>query len=156
MKGLVPLTSSRNHNYGTPWQIYAPLNEEHHFILDPCTTKDNPLKTPKFYTKEDDGLRQPWEESNFVNPPFNQTPLWLAKAYHEREERNAKSVFLLPSRTGTRWFHRYLYDKQKWQFMPGVTLRFLQGRPHFVDPVRQLQVKGGSTFDCLIAIIRPV
>ena len=32
--------------------------------LDPCTTPDNPLNTPKFYTEEDDGLEQSWDVSD--------------------------------------------------------------------------------------------
>lgn len=39
--------------------IYDKLNSEFNFTLDPCATPHN-AKCVKFYTKEQDGLRQDW------------------------------------------------------------------------------------------------
>ena len=43
--------SSESTDWITPKWLYDKLDEEFHFDLDPCTTKDNPLKTKNFYTK---------------------------------------------------------------------------------------------------------
>jgi hypothetical protein len=75
------LYTSKSTEYRTPKEFYQSLYNEFHFILDPCTTKDNPLNTPIYFTKEDDGLTQEWNysviddkgvkrNSVFVNPPY--------------------------------------------------------------------------------------
>ena len=64
--------SSESSDWITPKKLYNQLNEEYDFQLDPYTTKDNPLGTPYFYTKEDNGLKKSWNYGNvFVNPPYN-------------------------------------------------------------------------------------
>lgn len=50
-------------------------------------------------------------------------------------------VMLLPSRTDTVWFHKYLYNKKN------VELRFVKGRLHFSDA-------DPSPFPSLVAVIR--
>jgi len=49
--------SSQTNEWATPQQFYNELNEEFHFTLDPCATKEN-AKCEKYYTEEDDGLAQ--------------------------------------------------------------------------------------------------
>jgi hypothetical protein len=49
------------HYWLTPPELYAMLNEEHHFDFDPC-----PYPLPEGF----DGLTCEWGESNYVNPPF--------------------------------------------------------------------------------------
>jgi hypothetical protein len=39
-------------------ELYNKLNQEFHFVLDPCTSKDNPLGTPHFFKHEGNGLSQ--------------------------------------------------------------------------------------------------
>jgi len=48
--------SSKQTEWGTPFDFYHDLDREFHFTLDACTSKNNPLGTPRFFTKEDDGL----------------------------------------------------------------------------------------------------
>ena len=52
------LFTGKSIEYGTPKKLYDGLNEEFHFVLDPCTTSDNPLQTPYCYTIIEDGLKQ--------------------------------------------------------------------------------------------------
>ena len=97
----------------TPEGLYDELNNEFHFDFDPC-----PLDS-KF-----DGLLQDWGNSNFVNPPYGKTiPLWLSKGIHEFKKCKT-SVFLLPARTDTKWFHNLALEY-------ATEIRFLKGRLTF-------------------------
>ena len=118
--------SSESSDWVTPYELYDRLNKVFKFDLDPCTTKDNPLKTPDFYTKEDNGLNYDWFGNVFVNPPYNQEiKKWLQKAIYEMKEGHINNVvFLLPARTDTKWFHDYIYK-------PKVQIHFLKGRLKF-------------------------
>ena len=51
--------SSKTSEWATPQEFFDNLNDEFHFTLDPCATKEN-AKCDKFYTIEDDGLLQDW------------------------------------------------------------------------------------------------
>lgn len=45
--------------WATPQAFFDELNAEFHFDLDPCALPDN-AKCGKFFTPEDDGLKQDW------------------------------------------------------------------------------------------------
>lgn len=112
--------SSMTDEWYTPQDLFDKLNEEFHFNLDPCATKEN-HKCELYYTKEDDGLQKNWNGFNvFCNPPYGrQIGKWVEKAYNS----NALTVMLLPARTDTKWFHEYIYNKSE--------IRFLKGRIKF-------------------------
>ena len=110
--------SSKTDEWETPQDLFDRLNAEFHFTLDPCATKEN-TKCKKFYTKEDDGLSKDWSgEIVFCNPPYNRYVIdkWLKKMSNS----NAKvCVGLLPVRTNTAWFHKYVWKKTKIRFIRG-------------------------------------
>lgn len=102
--------------------MFDELNKEFKFQLDVCATKEN-AKCPKFYTKEQNGLYQEWAELNWMNPPYGkETAMWVASAFVEAILGNL-TVALLPARTDTQWFHKYIYHKHE--------IRFLKGRLKF-------------------------
>ena len=107
---------SVNDKWKTPEVFYEKLNEEFNFDFDPCPPN------PEF-----DGLEIEWGNRNFVNPPYgNVISKWLAKAVEEQEKGNT-SVFLIPSRTDTKWWHTYV--------MQADELRFIKGRLRFQGAV---------------------
>ena len=55
--------SSKTDLWATPQDFYEKLNADFGFTLDPCATPEN-AKCAKFYTKEQDGLRQNWGGGN--------------------------------------------------------------------------------------------
>lgn len=66
--------SSATDMWSKPQDFYDALDAEFHFKLDPCATLEN-AKCGKFYTSEDDGLRQDWGgERVFCNPPYDRAP----------------------------------------------------------------------------------
>lgn len=114
--------SSKTDLWATPQNLFNELNEEFSFTLDPCATKEN-SKCEKFFTREDDGLKQGWKgERVFCNPPYGrELKKWVAKAF--AESKNALVVMLIPARTDTSYFHDYIYNKAE--------IRFLRGRLKF-------------------------
>jgi site-specific DNA-methyltransferase (adenine-specific) len=119
-------------DWTTPYSLWQELNNEFHFELDAAACKHNLLNTPYFYTEEDDGLKKPWKNPTYVNPPYGKNNIkpWLEKAYSEAHN-GIRSVFLLPARTGTNWFHTYIwnrYDNQPYYYK---RLRLLKGRLEF-------------------------
>lgn len=93
------------------------------FTLDPCATPQN-AKCPRFFTAEEDGLRQPWTGRVFMNPPYGrQIDKWVKKAWEE-SQKGALVVCLLPARVDTRWWHDYVRHGYVY---------FIRGRVKFGD-----------------------
>lgn len=62
---------------------------------------------------------------NYVNPPYGrELPLWIEKGFEQWREGKTV-VFLIPSRTDTRWWHNYC--------MQASEIRFIKGRLKFDD-----------------------
>ena len=53
------LFSNNKDEWSTPEKFFEALDKEFHFDLDPCASHEN-HKCNKYYTEEDDGLRQDW------------------------------------------------------------------------------------------------
>jgi site-specific DNA-methyltransferase (adenine-specific) len=133
------LTSNRQ-DWETPQAFFNELDREFHFVLDVAATSEN-AKCENFYTEKEDGLSQNWgggeqidvNPSNVVartgavwcNPPYSkQLGKWVKKA-SEESKKGVTVVMLIPSRTETRWFHDYIYNKDN------VEIRFVKGRIRF-------------------------
>lgn len=115
--------SSESNEWGTPTELYDHYNKRFKFTLDPCATKEN-HKCEKYYTKEDDGLKQDWSgEVVFMNPPYGrEIKHWIKKAYEE-SLMGAVVVCLIPARVDTKYWHDYIFDKADIKFIKG-RLRF--------------------------------
>lgn len=123
-KGL--FTSARG-DWKTPKAVYQTLDAEFGFDYDPCPTK--PTKN---------GLLTDWGGCNFVNPPYGtEIGKWIKKGYEEYLKGKIV-VFLIPSRTDTRWWHEYI--------MKATEIRFIKGRLRFDDQ------KNSAPFPSAIAI----
>lgn len=118
---------SQRTNWRTPAALYAELDREFHFTMDPCPPD------PKC-----DGLQTRWTGVVYCNPPYGRMiGNWIRKAYYSSIE-GATVVLLLPARTDTLWFHDYLQEAE---------LRFVRGRLHFDD-------RRPAPFPSMIAILR--
>lgn len=104
--------SSIKLDWQTPKATYDVLDTEFNFDFDPCPVN------PEF-----DGLIIDWGQRNFVNPPYGrELGKWLAKG-HEEADKGKTVVFLIPSRTDTRWWHDHC--------MYADEIRFIKGRLKF-------------------------
>lgn len=116
--------SSIRQDWRTPDDVFAELDAEFHFTMDPC-----PASGPDF-----DGLLIPWSGSVFVNPPFGrELPKWIKKAWDEADN-GTTVVLLIPSRTDTRWFHDYV---ARAQLEGHGEIRFIRGRLRFKNPNKE-------------------
>lgn len=121
--------SSKTTEWETPDALFAQLDAEFHFTIDPCATKKN-AKCERFYTKKDDGMSQSWAgEIVFLNPPYGNAVKWWVKKCHDEAQKYGKVIVaLLAARTDTKWFHSYIYGKAEIRFLKGrVTFK---GAPH--------------------------
>jgi hypothetical protein len=115
-----------------PW-VFEELGLE--FDLDPCSPEGGIPWIPakRYYTKEDDGLVQPWVGRVWLNPPYGKfTGPFLEKMHSHRH-----GVSLVFARTDCRWFHDYAAKAD--------AILFLKGRVSFVDG---LGVTGGGGAGC--------
>lgn len=121
---------SNSEEYETPPEIFEPLQKEFDLQLDVCATKEN-TKCDLFFTKEEDGLTKEWDRSFWMNPPFGRNlKKWVQKAYEE-SQKGVIGVLLLPVRSNTIWWHKYIIDTK-------AEVRFLKGEIKFVGYERGL------------------
>ena len=132
--------SSKTDLWSTPQDFFDKLNSEFAFKLDACATVDN-AKCKTFYTVEDDGLEQDWDETTWCNPPYGrEIAKWVKKAYWQHKEFGSTIVMLLPARTDTAWFHDYILGKAE--------IRFIRGRLKFGGS------KNSAPFPSMVVIFR--
>lgn len=119
------LFSSAKEEWATPQHVFDYLNNRFGpFDLDPCATAEN-AKCSRFYTKEDNGLKQPWDTNTFCNPPYGRhVGQWIEKGYKSSVLYGVNVCMLVAARTET-------VAMQEWGFRGEVY--FIKGRIKFDD-----------------------
>ena len=123
--------SSNRDDWETPQKLFDQLNNIFHFTLDPCTNGFN-SKCDYYFTEEANGLTKNWDgHFAFVNPPYSKQnqDLWCEKCYTEWVNNNNPSVMLLPARTDTKRFHKYILPYAGIIWIPGRLCFELDGKP---------------------------
>ena len=128
------INKSKSNCWGTPKGLYAKLDAIHGFDYDPC-----PFPRPDGF----DGLSVEWRKSNFVNPPYSNIEPWAEKCRIEQMRGN-KSVFLIPARTDTKYFHKWI--------LPFAKIEFIKGRLKFVDLDNSSKKTSSSPFPSIICV----
>lgn len=129
--------SSKTDLWETPQWLFDSLDKEFHFDLDVCALPEN-AKAARYYTPDQDGLRQEWNGVCWCNPPYGRNVArWMQKAY----ESNTTVVCLMPARTDTKWFHDWVLGKAE--------IRFIRGRLTFGNSEKQ------APFPSIVVIYRP-
>jgi len=94
--------------------------------LDPCSNSATAPNVPaeNHYTKDDDGLTQPWFGRVYMNPPYgDEISAWVKRLFNAYEnEEISEGIALLPGRPDTAWFQDHLADC-RWCWVRG-RLRF--------------------------------
>lgn len=133
------LFSSLKQDWKTPKELYNKLNQEFNFDFDPCAV--NYIRIFRKLNGKYDGLKCEWGKSNFVNPPYNQISQWMEKDFEEFK-KGKTIVFLIPARTDTKWFHKFVIEG-------GSEIRFIKGRLRFSNH------KNPAPFPSMIIIFDP-
>lgn len=133
------LLSSKRHDWETPQEFFDALNREFHFTLDPCAMPDT-AKCKKYYTPEQNGLLKSWSgETVFCNPPYGrELSKWIEKC--SIESKHAKVVMLIPARTDTIAFHRFIYNKTEIRFVKGRLKFKVNGKEESTAPFPSMVV----------------
>jgi phage N-6-adenine-methyltransferase len=117
------LFTSNTDLWATPKDFFVKLDEEFDFDLDVCANAEN-AKCTHYFSQEQDGLKQEWIGTCWMNPPYGRViGDWVKKAY-ESSLNGATVVCLLPARTDTRWWHDYCMKGE---------IRLVRGRLKFGD-----------------------
>jgi phage N-6-adenine-methyltransferase len=133
---------SMRYDWETPSAVFAEYDAEFHFTLDVCATSAT-AKCARFFSPEQNGLLQDWgDDVCWMNPPYGpQIAAWMEKAWRS-SLAGATVVCLVPSRTGTRWWHDWVKGKAE--------VRERQGRITFVG------APNPAGFDSVAVIYRPL
>lgn len=131
--------SSKTDLWSTPQDLFEKLDGFFSFNTDVCATSEN-AKCEHFFTKEDDGLKQNWAGTCWMNPPYGrEIGAWVKKA-HDSAMSGATVVCLLPARTDTAWWHDYCAKFEVF---------FVRGRIKFGGH------KNSAPFPSAIVVMRP-
>lgn len=127
------LFSTGKDDWQTPHALFAALHAEFGFTIDLAANEQNHKVSrwigpgglsPDFLTYSVGP-----DERGWMNPPYSKAQAaFVAKA----ATCGALVVALLPARTDTRMFHRYIWDEALNRPRAGVELRLLRGRLKFV------------------------
>lgn len=126
-----------NNEYQTPYDTFHPWHKRFRFTVDAAASDVNTL-LPRYYTKEDSAFDHTFQDERaWCNPPYFpgfQLYKWVEKAYLSARNENALWVMLLPPSIDTRWFHDFVWDRERRRERDGVELTIPQGRIRFIDP----------------------
>lgn len=143
------------------------------WTLDVAACRESHL-APKYFTKEQDGLAQPWSGFAWCNNPWSIILPWVRKAWLEMARpRGPKVIALLEPavRTEQEWWQKWVEpfrDGKRWPHLPplradlarnlrGITLEThnLDGRQRFGHPGNAAAEDVGSPpFGCVLLVWR--
>ena len=132
--------SSKSIYWSTPQWLFDALEKEFGFTIDVCANAEN-AKCKRYFTEDDNALMKDWgPEVCWMNPPYGtEIEKFMAKA-HGASLSGATVVCLVPSRTDTKWWHKYAMKHE---------IRFLRGRLKFGNAT------DAAPFPSALVVMRP-
>lgn len=141
-------------DFWTPQYLYDKLNDRFGpFDIDICASDEN-TKCERYYTIEDDALKQSWDGVCWCNPPYavptaksirGIVDVYIKKGLEEinNNEKCTRICFLIPCKTDVKYFHNFIF--------PNATeLVFVKGRPNFAGPHSCNKASGCRTAICAV------
>lgn len=133
--------TSNTPEWATPEWLFQELDREFGFETDVCATVRN-SQCARWFTPEQDGLRQTWRGVCWMNPPYGRTiGAWMEKARRSAQDNGATVVCLVPARTDTQWWHDHVTQASE--------IRFLKGRLKFGESTIS------APFPSAVVVFRP-
>ena len=120
------MMSSNKQDWETPIELFKELDNEFNFECD-LFANDNNALCDVYFTEQNSAFDNEWCNVNFANPPYKTTVqnLLFERALVESVINGKTTVALVPARTDTKRFHKYVFNKDN------VEIRFLEGRVKF-------------------------
>src|ERR1700692_3720440 len=134
-------SSMQTDEWLTPPEVLRALGT---FDLDPCAcSHPRPWDTARrHFTREDDGLRRPWEGRVWLNPRYG--VVTLLGPWMRRMADHGRGTALIFARTETELFHETVWNK-------ATAILFLRGRLYFHRKDGSRAGANGGAPSCLIA-----
>jgi ParB family transcriptional regulator, chromosome partitioning protein len=108
--------------------------------LDPasCEVAQRTVRAKQFFTKRDDGLKQPWRGRLWLNPPQTLIADFVSKLVKERSAGNViAAVVLSHNFTDAAWFHELAGAASRICFTNGRIKFLLEGSEVATPPYGQ-------------------
>lgn len=137
---------TRNDYYTPPW-LFEALDLE--FDLDVCAPPGGVPWIPakRFYTREEDGLSQPWEGRVWMNPPFSKPTPWV-----ERWLAHGHGIALLPCARSAWYAHLWASEAALVNLAPA--LEFIRPETLALSPMPWPPVLAALGSECVKAVNR--
>lgn len=133
------------------------------FDLD-VAAHDRYHRAKAWYTKREDGLRQPWHGRVWANPPWSDIGPWVARAWAWADRCNIICMLLPGNRTEQPWWQRYVEPYRDGKGTPvdldnmgcPMTSHFLPGRVRYGTPHAPVnRSKASPPFTSVLLVWRP-
>ena len=113
--------------YGTPKELFQKICKKYDIYpeIDICASDMNHVVS-NYITKEQNCFNYNITEDFFMNPPYSKVSEFMEFAYSQHVKNNVSCIILTYSKTGTRWWHKYVQ---------GIAdhVEFQKGRIRFLD-----------------------
>lgn len=157
---LKPLMTSGKDNWTSPRPLVRELVEHWGIGVDLAASRRSAI-APLWYgpdhpnSKRRDYLTATESEADrllwaYCNPPYSR--IWQKRFIAKCAERG-RVVMLIPSRTDTKAFHRYIWDRRRMRPHRGVLVDFVEGRLKFGDEKLKAAAHG-APFPSLIVVFQ--
>lgn len=119
------LFTSDDQTWETPQDLFDKLDNVFNFEIDVCALPEN-AKCDTYFTPEMNGLSQDWNNTCWMNPPYDkkEQPKWVEKAYNESVKNNSTIVCLIPARVDNKIWHNIVFPNAS-------NICFIKGRLKF-------------------------
>ncbi len=128
-KNTLSFMTSKSYKFiRTPKDIWKYILQEMEKIgleleIDACASDDNYL-LPKYWTKKTNCLKQDWTgKIVYCHPMFDGK---IGKFVEKAATEKSFTVMLLPAATHTRYFHKWIWDKERHRPKSQVRVDFLE------------------------------
>ena len=140
---------------GTRWDEFNPISERFGgFTLDVAAAEHN-AKCDNYFTREDNGLIQPWSGRVWCNPPYSDLKSWVGKAWMELPNCETIVMLVPANRTEQKWWQDFVEPLRDRGL--GLSVEFLSGRMRFDRPNAVVGPKGDRPpFGCALLIWKRV
>ena len=115
--------SSKKQDWTTPLDFFLELKNEFNFTWDLACYRQNCLCENGFYHDEGfDSLKEEWHKLDgwlWCNPPYGREISNFVEKACEESKLGAKIVMLIPARTDTSYWHKFIFGHAEIKFLRG-------------------------------------